>query len=197
MFPDYVRSAKTVTVLLNQMAYERDPSIICVIADTIAVSRDATLAECLYGSLTRLSSDVSRRQLINAIGSLIGGEDAFYAYMALEPAARDDTIMRFLNGIVRQSMRGNRPGGIRIAARIRRALNFYTAGDLTQTANRISTTVPYLRRMFDDTYTGQLSIIDVIGGRCRERQSVSPDEVLLQVYVLRLLMNNLPSQSKE
>ena len=57
---------------------------------------------------TGRASPTVRREILNAVGSLLGGRDAFYPYLALDSYARDETVSKILMNIQRRYRAGPR-----------------------------------------------------------------------------------------
>ena len=56
----------------------------------------------LLDVLDRSASPTVQREILNAVGSLGGGRDAFYPYLALDSYARDETVGKILLNIQRR-----------------------------------------------------------------------------------------------
>ena len=87
----------------------------------------------LLGALDRSVSPTVKREILNAIGSLGGGRDAFYPYLALDSYARDETVGKILMNIQRRyrarAAQGKEPGAARISILAKRTLAAFTLGD--------------------------------------------------------------------
>lgn len=191
-FPDAVREQKTVDCLLEQWNREIDATVLPALAEALATTGRPELAPKLLAAYDRIVSPVVEREILNTVGSLLGGQDSFYAYLVLEGDARDETIRKILTNLQKQYRKPAPTGNARIAVRIRQslyeylegetneaAINLYKAAILVQTGEESPT---------EPTSDPRLDVIASIAERAERGIAVAPEEVLLAVFVLRIMV---------
>jgi hypothetical protein len=98
----------------------------------------------LLDALERVSSPIAKKQVLNAVGALMGVRDEFYPLLAQEPHARDEAVHRMLATGLRAEGTAGEPGfrALRRQRRGTRALDRYLAGDLNGALAHVARTVP-------------------------------------------------------
>ena len=131
----------SVPALVAQMERESEPSNLAVLADALGRLGEPEAALPLLRALRRTQSPTVRREILNAVGSLGGGRDAFYPYLALDGYARDETVGKILINLGRRcrtrAAQKKETEAARIAVYARQALAAYTAGDNALCLNRL------------------------------------------------------------
>jgi hypothetical protein len=128
--------------LIAQIEREREPANLAVLADALGRLAFPEAALPLFAALNRSQSPTVRREILNAIGSIGGGRDAFYPYLALDSYARDETVGKILVNIQRRhrarAAQTKEPNAARIYALAKSALLAYTLGDSTLCISRLN-----------------------------------------------------------
>jgi HEAT repeat protein len=169
---------------------ETDLATVTTLADALGRVGSIAALGPLLRALDRISTPIARRSAINAVGSIVGGRDSLYPYLALEPFARDEIVSRTLMSAQRRmqqrAKRGSLPGAARIAARARQAVEAYAAGDLSAclTSMRKLTDlievseraepVQRVLRWLDDRRKGGETVVE-------------NEEILLAVFLVRMV----------
>jgi HEAT repeat protein len=216
---EIVRQPKVFDALLGLWERENDPAALTTLADALGRAGDPSLAPRLLTSYDRVESPIARREVLNAVGSLLAGRDSFYVYLALDGFARDETVTKILTSLQRQFLArepagslksadplsagrlppGNpealnsRAGAPRLAVRIRQSLEAYARGDYAGCVERLGMGARLLSLGENDTapHTAERAAIAVMGllaDRANAGLAVSPEEVLLMVFLLRFLV---------
>ena len=171
--------------LLTQLGREQEPSNLAVLADALGRLGEPEAALPLLNALGRSQSPTVRREILNAVGSLGGGRDAFYPYLALDPYARDETVGKTLLNLSRRyrtrASQKKEVNAARISIYAKQALAAYTSGDLARCLNRLvrlAAQTPPLPGV------PAQAILQAL-----EKQSGPPDteEALLAVFLVRRL----------
>jgi hypothetical protein len=127
-----------------------------------------------------------RREILNAIGSLGGGRDAFYPYLALEAYARDETVGKILLNLARRyrarAAQKKEASAARISVYAKQALTAYTSGDYTACLRRLIRLAALLPAASDSPARAILTALGTPPG------SVGVEEALLAVFLVRRLM---------
>lgn len=128
--------------LALELATERSPELIAVIADGLGRFGGTGAVDGLLGVLERELPATVRRTVINAIGSIVGGRDALYSYLALDAFARDETVSKILSGMQKRfrlrGARAHKKGNGRAAVRARQALESYVTNDYALCVRRLT-----------------------------------------------------------
>jgi len=133
--------------------------------------------------LARIESPTVKREILNAVGSLGGGRDAFYPYLALDSYARDETVGKILLNIQRRyRARAQRrePKAARISILAKRTLTAYTVNDNGLCLQRLARLA---RLMPSEPLLPACEILMAL--EAREQQTPSAEEVLLGVFLVR------------
>ena len=119
----------SVPSLIAQLETEREPANLAVLADALGRLGNPEAVRPLLDALGRSESPTVKREILNAIGSLGGGRDAFYPYLALDGYARDETVGKILLNVQRRfrarASQGKDPNAARVAALAKQALAAY------------------------------------------------------------------------
>ena len=170
--------------LIAQLATEQEPANLAVLADALGRLGEPEAALPLLAALDRTASPTVRREILNAIGSLGGGRDAFYPYLALDSYARDETVGKILMNIQRRyrarAKQGKEPGAARISILAKRTLAAFTLGDGRTCLDRLARMA---RLMPSDPILPACEILLALEARAGE--APSGEEVLLGVFLVR------------
>jgi len=170
--------------LIAQLATEQEPANLAVLADALGRLGESEAALPLLAALDRSASPTVRREILNAVGSLGGGRDAFYPYLALDSYARDETVGKILMNIQRRfrarAAQGKEPGAARISILAKRALAAFTLGDDRACLDRLARMA---RLMPSDPILPACEILLALEARSGE--APSGEEVLLGVFLVR------------
>jgi HEAT repeat protein len=174
---------------------EEEESVLPLLADAIAQLGDPLLAVELAEGMSRVVSAVTRRELLNSIGSLLGGRDSFYAYLALDRFASDDTFAKILSSLQRQFRPSRGAPDARYAARftvrIQQALAAYADGHYRVCARRLNQAgelvVQTAARRGDSVRDAAcLGVLRVFDERCANADP-GYEELLAMVFIVRIL----------
>jgi len=172
--------------LMTQIECEEEPSNLAVLADALGRLGDPAAAPALLAALSRTQSPTVRREILNAVGSLGGGRDAFYSYLALDSYARDETVGKILLNLSRRyrarASQKKGPEAARIAVYSKHALAAYTSGDNTYCVSRLVR----LGSLLPSANTGSpaSAILAALGEQAAPPET---EEVLLAVFLVRRL----------
>ena len=170
--------------LIAQLGSEQEPANLAVLADALGRLGSSEAALPLLGALDRSVSPTVKREILNAIGSLGGGRDAFYPYLALDSYARDETVGKILMNIQRRyrarAAQGKEPGAARISILAKRALAAYTLGDNKTCLARLARMA---RLLPSDPVLPACEILLALDAR--SGGAPSGEEVLLGVFLVR------------
>ncbi len=173
--------------LITQLQTEQEPANLAVLADALGRLGEPEAALPLLRALDRTESPTVKREILNAVGSLGGGRDAFYPYLALDSYARDETVGKILMNIQRRyrarAAQGKEPGAARISILAKRALASYTLGDNKACLDRLARMA---RLMPSDPMLPACEILLTLDARGGE--APSGEEVLLGVFLVRRMM---------
>ena len=169
---------------------ETDPATVTTLADALGRAGGRTALEPLLRAVDRVSTPIARRSAINAVGSIVGGRDSLYPYLALEAFARDEVVSRTLMSVQRRlqsrAKRGGLSGSARMAARSRQALEAYAAGRSAECLSR-------LRKLMDLSETTEKNepsrrVLQWLDDRRRGKDAdVETEEILLAVFLVRMV----------
>jgi len=127
--------------LIAQLEREAEPSNLAVLADALGRLGEPEAALPLLQALRRSQSPTVRREIINAVGSVSGGRDAFYPYLALDSYARDETVGKILLNLGRRyrarASSKKEANAARISIYAKQALAAYTSGDMALCLDRL------------------------------------------------------------
>jgi len=186
-FSDALQSDVLVDALLAQWPLEMDATVLSALAETLAATGRPELAPRLYGAFDRVDSPLVEREILNAIGSLLGGQDSFYAYLVLDGVARDETARKILTNLQKTYRKPGPAGNARAAVRLRQALREYLDGQYNQAAINLYKAA----RLIEIDHKGDgcapgLSVMAAINARAERGIDISAEEVLLDIFILRL-----------
>ncbi|HEX5323714.1 MAG TPA: HEAT repeat domain-containing protein, partial [Capsulimonadaceae bacterium] len=189
---DLVRKPEVAQALLALWERESDPASLTSLADVLGRTGDPSLAPKLLATYDRVASPIARREVLNAVGSLLAGRDSFYVYLVLDSFARDETVTKILTSLQRQFTAREPIGSARMGVRVRQALESYARADYAACAERLGLAARLLS-LGEEAEGGEIerACIDVMGifaERARGGESISPEEVLLMVFLLRFLV---------
>lgn len=175
--------------LIAQLAAESDPANLAVLADALGRLGEPEAALPLLAALDRTQSQTVKRETLNAIGSLGGGRDAFYPYLALDSYARDETVGKILLNIQRRfrsratqnKIEKREPNAARISILAGRALAAYTVSDNALCLARLAR----LARLLPSDPS--LPACEILLALAARPGPVSAEEALLAVFLTRRL----------
>ena len=169
--------------LLEQLRREQEPSNLAILADALGRLGELEAVPALLDALGRTQSPTVRREILNAVGSLAGGRDAFYPYLALEPYARDETVGKILLNLARRyrarAKQTKDSRAARISVYAKQALSAYTLGDYAACLRRLVKLAALLPPALDSPASATLTALS--------RQEMGVEEVLLAVFLVRRL----------
>ena len=172
--------------LIAQLGAEQEPANLAVLADALGRLGEPEAALPLLHALGRSASPTVKREILNAVGSLGGGRDAFYPYLALDSYARDETVGKILMNIQRRyrarAAQKKEPGAARISILAKRALAAYTLGDNKACLDRLARLA---RLLPSDPALPACEILLALDAR--DGETPSGEEVLLGVFLVRRL----------
>lgn len=182
--------------LRAELADERDPAALAVLADALGRVGDAPAVPALLAALDRTHATQAptvRREILNAVGSILGGRDSFYPFLALDAYARDETVGKILLNIQRRfrtrAVRDRPAGAARLSLRVKQALKAYVAGDLGSCLRRLAQAGALLPAGGGESRTRAATreALGVLAARAATGGEPTPEEVLLGVFLVRLL----------
>ena len=169
--------------LITQLEHEQEPANLAVLADALGRLGEPEAALPLLQALNRTSSPTVRREILNAVGSLGGGRDAFYSYLALDSYARDETVGKILMNIGRRyrarAAQKKEGDAARIAVYAKQALAAYTSGDNPRSVNRLVRLASLLPPAADSPARLILTALS------RQDAPSQTEEALLAVFLVR------------
>lgn len=170
--------------LIAQLHREQEPANLAVLADALGRLGEPEAALPLLNALDRTASPTVQREILNAVGSLGGGRDAFYPYLALDSYARDETVGKILLNIQRRyrarAAQGKEPNAARISVLAKRALTAFTVGDNALCLHRLARLA---RLIPSDPILPACEILQALDERMQK--TPSSEEVLLAVFLVR------------
>ncbi len=186
---------QSIPLMVQQLAGENDPATLAIIADALGRIGDLGAVEPLMEAMKRINSRTTQREILNAVGSILGGRDAFYPYLAMDAGGRDETVSKILLNMqrrFRQQARGRGSRMLRLAVRARQAMTAYAGGDEVECLHRLAllaqlagATLSLQNRHLNQAIVHVLTTLD--------HKSSSPtqsEEALLAVFLTRLLMDH-------
>ncbi len=168
--------------LLALLPSEEDQAIIAYAAVALAMVGAEDSIPALLEALDRVDSPVARRQMLNAIGSLMGEAQTFYPLLAQEPYARDQAVSRIIGEMARRA--GDAPrgsSGIRSKCHFDEVQEAYVSEDYRSAVRGLCR----LAGEVEDPVTANvLSWAE----RTAERRSMLSEEFLLALLAVRRAM---------
>lgn len=177
--------------LIAQLTQEHEPANLAVLADALGRLALPEAACPLLNALNRSQSPTVRREILNAIGSIGGGRDAFYPYLALDSYARDETVGKILLNIQRRfwarASQGKEANAARISAGAKRSLSAYITGNYALCIARLNRMAQLLPS--EPAAAVAQEILRLLPGTDGESNGspLSSDEALLAVFLVRRL----------
>ena len=172
--------------VIAQIEREQEPSNLAVLADALGRLGEPEAAEPLLRALNRTASPTVRREILNAVGSLGGGRDAFYPYLALDSYARDETVGKILINLGRRyrtrAAQKKEVHAARITVYAKQALAAYTSGDYGACLARLVRLAALLPSAA--TELPAWSILRALGS---QETPSGAEEALLAVFLVRRL----------
>jgi HEAT repeat protein/MFS family permease len=177
--------------VLSMLASEEDPAIIAHAAVALAMMGETQAVGPLLASLDRVESAVARRQVLNAVGILIGEGDDLYPMLALDSLGREAAVSRLL----REMSRGE--GGSDFAARRLRtvcdhALERFMAGDYHGAAVRLTKLAGR-----EAGRAGSASDVITWTARTAKKRTLDADEFLLALFAARNTIQGMAEPAAE
>ena len=166
--------------LTAQLDGERDPATLATLADALGRVGDERSILPLLAALDRTQSPTVRRETLNAVGSILGGRDTFYPFLAMDASARDEAVGRVLLGLERRfrTRAGREQGGARRAVRARQALEAYAQGKAGDCLHALAALAALLTK-------GRPSVARDALLTLAARETPDMEEVLLGVFLAR------------
>jgi HEAT repeat protein/MFS family permease len=172
--------------LIAQLEREQEPANLAVLADALGRLGEAESAGPLLDALNRTESPTVRREILNAVGSLGGGRDAFYPYLALDSYARDETVGKILINVGRRyrtrASQKNEAKAARISIYAKQALAAYTSGTYALCLARLIRLAALLPTGAD------LPAHSILRALSDLKNPPGAEEALLAVFLVRRLM---------
>ncbi|MGI4787724.1 MAG: MFS transporter [Janthinobacterium lividum] len=169
--------------LIAQIDREQEPANLAILADALGRLGEPEAALPLLHALSRTQSPTVRREILNAVGSLGGGRDAFYPYLALDSYARDETVGKILINLGRRyrTRAAQKKDGdaARISVYAKQALAAYTSGDNGRCLDRL---IHLADKLPPVSELPARSILLALG---RQEKPPEIEEVLLGVFLVR------------
>jgi HEAT repeat protein/MFS family permease len=109
---------------------ENDPAIIAHAAVALALIGESGAVSPLLRSLDKVDSPVARRQVLNAVGSLIGEGESLYPLLALDVYGKEEAVSKMLKEMGRSDGDSRAFGARRVRSVCDRALEQFVAGRL-------------------------------------------------------------------
>lgn len=178
------------------LAKEKEPTAIAAIADGLGRMGSMTSTGPLVDALDEASTPTVRKMIVNALGSVIGGQESFYPMLTLETSARDEMVTRMLTGLMKR-YRGNSalarlPHAPRVAIRARQAMDAYIVGDFRKCLHRLASLAELISGM-QPLQGNNAIVVEVLKGldaRYLNREDdPSTDEVLLALFLTKELLD--------
>ncbi|MDR3709956.1 MAG: MFS transporter [Capsulimonadaceae bacterium] len=190
-FPEAMHSDRVVAALLDQWQIEMDATVLPSLAEALAATGRAELAPRLLDVYDRVVSPLVEREILNSTGSLLGGQDSFYAYLVLDGDARDETVRKILTNLQKLYRKAGSASNARAAVRIRQALYEYLDGQYDRAAIHLYKASCLLRSLDSNKAGGRGDdpghlVLAAIADRAETSISIAAEEVLLGVFILRL-----------
>jgi HEAT repeat protein/Na+/melibiose symporter-like transporter len=92
--------------LIKLLRVENEPAMLSRIAVSLAMCDAEEAVPELLETLKRLDSPIARKQVLNAIGNLLGEGEWLYPLLAMEPYERDQAVTKMLNEMIRKERSG-------------------------------------------------------------------------------------------
>jgi len=103
-----IGSKSSASALMKLLDEQKDPAMISRIAVSLAMCGASEAIPNLLASLEVVYSPVARKQIINAIGNLVGVEDRLYPILAMESYDRDQAVSRIFQEMLRKERAASR-----------------------------------------------------------------------------------------
>ena len=133
-------SAALAGPLRDQLLHEKDESVVPQIAVSLAMTGDPSGVVLLLQSLKRVESPIAYKQILNAIGIVLGVEDVFYPFLSAEATERDDVLLKMVREVGKKISANDSSTihGLRIQVRIDRAISLIAQEDFNNALRQIS-----------------------------------------------------------
>ncbi len=182
---------ETASALIGRLSQETDPASLATLADVLGRLGDPTSIPALLTARDRSASPSVRREMLNAIGSVVGGRDSFYPYLALDTFAREETISKALLNIQRRyrarATQRTQPGAARLAVRARQALETYIKGDTNAAIQKLSLLTDHQSKAQEFGLKEELArkTLQMLSERAGADQGMTGEEALLAVFLVQ------------
>jgi HEAT repeat protein len=169
--------------VLGLLEKEDDPAIIAHAAVALAMMGVQQAIEPLLVSLDRVESPVARRQVLSAVGLLMGEGETVYPILALDAFGREAAVSRILRDMSRYDGSGRNFGARRMRSVCDRALEQFMAGDYSGAATRISRLAAR-----ECEGSGPLASVLKWTGAAADRGELGPEEFVLALIAARSVL---------
>ncbi len=155
-----------------------DAALLPVLADALAELKDTDSALPLLHALFTLESPVARKQIANAVGSLIGEGDGIYGLLSQEEFGRDSGVAKLIQELQRRLKAST--GGSELSA----VQDAYLSGDYAACAHHLHTAASSLPTPSGERASLCLSLLQAVANT----PSPPGETILLSLFALRSLM---------
>jgi HEAT repeat protein len=182
---EHVASPDVKAAIMAQWKIEDDPTIQALLIEAIARTGGADLVPGLIDDIPRITSPAIKREILNAIGSLVAGPESFYVYLMLDQFARDEAVSKILGALCRKFRALGVAGAARLTARMRQAQRCFTSGDYTVCVNRLAHAAELLASGMAGQEIAECQALNVAVRLAASFAEADADEALLLVFLLK------------
>jgi HEAT repeat protein len=174
--------------LLKMLRQEEDPALIAHMAVALAMIGEERAARPLLEAISRVESPVARKQILNAVGALMGEGEMFYPLLALESYARDEAVSRLLQELARRERtRGQeRFSALRRQRQFEQIREYFVSGDFTTATQLLARIASATEQRPDDSAKSEVVEWAAVTSQQREMQQ---EEFLLALFAVRSLLS--------
>ncbi len=174
--------------LLKMLAQEEDPALISHLAVALAMIGEERAVRPLLEAMDRVESPVARKQILNAVGALMGEGEMFYPLLALESYARDEAVSRLLQELARRERsRGqDRFGALRRQRQFEQVREQFVSGDFSAATVLLTRIASAGGLRSEDSAVSE--VIEWASVTSQQR-AVQPEEFLLALFAVRSLLS--------
>lgn len=178
-----IGEASAAPAILELVNSEADPAIIAHAAVALALIGTQEAVSPLLASLDRVESAVAQRQVLNAVGNLIGEGESLYPMLALEPFAREEAVSKLLKDMARSEGSSREFGAKRLRMVCEQALEQFVAGNYSGAAQRLT------RHAVREDQSGPAANAVIRWAvQTADRRALTAEEFLLTLFAARSLL---------